>query len=151
KATSDSRPADPFALPWTPPATHAEPSRRSLTMPTTTDPAALRPEQIEAYHRDGYVVLPELFSRGDLDRVEAGMAELIDRSLAAGDYGHILELEPGSAEAGEPAVRRLFDPFLQHEAFRAIAADPRLIAALADLIGPDLDIQNSKLNMKPAH
>jgi ectoine hydroxylase-related dioxygenase (phytanoyl-CoA dioxygenase family) len=42
------------------------------------------------------------------------------------------------------------NPFEQHEAFRALATDDRILDRIESLIGPDFNLQHSKLNMKPA-
>jgi len=111
---------------------------------------SLSPEQVEHYHTEGYVVVENLFDANDLRKVDQTLEDLVEQALASKDYEHLMEFEPGTLESGEPAVRRLFDPFLQHQAFKQLATDPRIIHRIASLIGEDLWIQHSKLNMKPA-
>jgi ectoine hydroxylase-related dioxygenase (phytanoyl-CoA dioxygenase family) len=59
----------------------------------------------------------------------------------------ILELEPAE---GTAAPRRIFSPYDQHKAFRDLANDKRLVDAVESLIGRNINLQHSKLNMKPA-
>ncbi len=47
-------------------------------------------------------------------------------------------------------MRRILNPYERHEAFRATAHDPRIVDRVESLFGSDLDLQHSKLNMKPA-
>ncbi|MCP4855372.1 MAG: phytanoyl-CoA dioxygenase family protein [Fuerstiella sp.] len=62
----------------------------------------------------------------------------------------VLELEPESVD-GKRIPRRIYNPFLAHEGFRSIATHEKLLGCIEDLVGPHIDIQHSKLNMKPAH
>ena len=62
----------------------------------------------------------------------------------------MIELEPGAEGNGLPRLRRIIDPYERHEAFRAVAHDSRIVDRVESLLGPDLDLQHSKLNMKPA-
>ena len=108
---------------------------------------ALPRQLVDQYQLDGYVVVERLFSRDDLAPVEAAIRELTARALESPEaMKDILELEP----TGEPVPRRIFNPYDQHEAFRNLANDPRLVDAIESLIGPDINLQHSKLNMKPA-
>ena len=50
-----------------------------------------------------------------------------------------------------PAMGRQYHPFDRHLVFREMATDDRLLDCVQSLIGPDISLQHSKLNMKPAH
>src|SRR5687768_16489265 len=104
---------------------------------------ALSPDLIDHYQVEGYVVVERLFSRDDLGPVEAAILELTARALESPEaMKDILELVP----TGEPVPRRIFNPYDQHEAFNRLANDPRLVDAIESLIGPDINLQHSKLN-----
>jgi len=47
-------------------------------------------------------------------------------------------------------VRRIKEPFLHHAVFNKMAKRPRLIAALTALIGKNLRMHGSKINLKSA-
>lgn len=110
---------------------------------------SLTTEQVRRYHQDGYLVVPSLFNAGDLRGVDQTIRDLTKKAMASGDYSKILEVEPQPVN-GEHIPRRIYNPFEQHENFRALATDPRLLDCVASLIGDDIAIQHSKLNMKPA-
>lgn len=118
-------------------------------MTVATPPPSLNREQVEQYRREGYVVAPRLFDAGDLARADAAVQELIARAARDGNTQQVLELEPTPLD-GMPVARRVYNPFHAHETFRALATDPRILGRVASLIGPDLAVQHSKLNMKPA-
>ena len=108
-------------------------------------------EQIAHYRTEGYVVVESVFDRGDLAGVDDAINELTEQALAGGDNaGSILELEPEPVD-GRRVPRRIYNPFDQHEAFRNLALDVRVLDRIELLIGPDFNLQHSKLNMKPAH
>lgn len=105
--------------------------------------------QVKSYRTEGYVVVPSLFDAQDLKRIDETIREITRRSLTLDDYSGILEIEPEPVD-GEYVPRRIYNPFEQHEAFRGLATDERLMACIHSLIGPDVNIHHSKLNMKPA-
>jgi len=106
-------------------------------------------EQIEQYRNEGFIVVESLFDAGDMARVDATIQQMTDQALAGADFSKVLELEPQPVD-GKRVPRRIFNPYDQHETFRALAHDPRLLDKIESLIGGDFNLQHSKLNMKPA-
>lgn len=105
--------------------------------------------EVEFYHREGYLIVERLFERADLERVDATVSEMTERALSGGDFSKVLELEPEPVD-GRRVPRRIFSPFDQHETFQSLGSDPRLLDRVESLIGPNFNLQHSKLNMKPA-
>ena len=113
--------------------------------------SGLTEEQLTQYREEGFVVVPGLFDREDLRAAENAIDELTERAVKdSANLAEVLELEPEPVE-GRRVPRRLYNPFLAHEGFRSIATHEKLLGCIEDLIGPHIDIQHSKLNMKPAH
>tara|TARA_R110002111_G_scaffold144910_2_gene211218 strand:- start:10259 stop:11152 length:894 start_codon:yes stop_codon:yes gene_type:complete len=106
-------------------------------------------DQIEQYRTEGYVVVDSIFNQADLAAAGSAINELTERALSGDDDGSILELEPEPVQ-GKPVPRRIYNPFDQHEAFRGMATDARVLDRIESLIGADFNLQHSKLNMKPA-
>lgn len=117
-------------------------------MPAQTD-ATLTDVQVKHYRREGYLVMPQLFGPAALSRVDECVRSLTDAALSGADMDKVLELEPDPVD-GRRVPRRIFNPYDQHETFRDLATDPRLLGCIDCLIGPDYNLQHSKLNMKPA-
>jgi len=109
----------------------------------------LNADQIKQYRTEGYVVVDSIFSKDDLAAAGSAINELTERALSGDDDGSILELEPEPVN-GQPVARRIYNPFDQHEAFRGMATDARVLDRIESLIGADFNLQHSKLNMKPA-
>jgi ectoine hydroxylase-related dioxygenase (phytanoyl-CoA dioxygenase family) len=117
--------------------------------PLLMNAMTLTPEQIAHYRTEGYVVVVSVFDRADLAKIDATIDGLIGRALEGEDMSAILELEPEPLD-GSRVPRRIFSPYDQHPAFRELAHDARLLDRVESLIGPNFNLQHSKLNMKPA-
>jgi phytanoyl-CoA hydroxylase len=101
-----------------------------------TDLATLR----DSYQDQGFAVAERFF---DADYVKQ-LNNAIDEILDVPDITSVAELEPD--DAGVP--RRIWSPTKRHAAFERTVADPRLLDALEQLIGPDILFHYSKLHMK---
>jgi phytanoyl-CoA hydroxylase len=112
---------------------------------------ALSEADVEQYRTEGYVVAPRVFGPGDIARVDATIREMTANALSnpGEDMSKVLELEPEPVD-GERVPRRIYNPFDQHEVFRRLATDDRVLDRIESLIGPAFNLQHSKLNMKPA-
>lgn len=125
--------------------------RPKMNRESDMKPSGLTDEQLTHYRDEGFVVVPELFNREDLRAAEEAIEELTERAVNdPANLAEVLELEPEAVE-GRRVPRRIYNPFLAHEGFRSIATHEKLLGCIEDLIGPDIDVQHSKLNMKPAH
>ena len=114
-------------------------------------PQSLSDEQLTHYREEGFVVVPELFDSDDLRAAEDAIDDLAEQAVNdPANLAEVLELEPEPV-GGKRVPRRIYNPFLAHEGFRSIATDEKLLSPIEDLIGPNIDCQHSKLNMKPAH
>ena len=109
---------------------------------------ALNEEQIEHYRREGYLVLPEFFGRDVLERIDRTIDQITEDALRKEDYRDILEAEPQPLN-GRAVARRIYNPFDIHEEFRKMAMDERLLDCVESIVGPNINIHHSKLNMKP--
>ncbi|MBI3827476.1 MAG: phytanoyl-CoA dioxygenase family protein [Candidatus Rokubacteria bacterium] len=105
--------------------------------------------QRDAYQRDGFIVVPDLLGPAQLARLRRIIAELVAGAAAVDTHTAVYDLEPGHTRA-EPKVRRIKTPHEVHPAFYDVVRNPDVIAVLTALIGPDLRLHSSKLNMKSA-
>jgi ectoine hydroxylase-related dioxygenase (phytanoyl-CoA dioxygenase family) len=103
-----------------------------------------------AYRRDGFVVVPDLLGPAALQELRTIIAELVAASAAVTEHTAVYDLEPGHTPA-EPRVRRIKQPHKVHPAFDAVVRSAPVMAVLTELLGPDLRLHGSKLNMKAAH
>ena len=122
------------------------------TLPPTTNvrtPEALTPAQIASYREDGYLVLPGRVPKDIMDGIRAEIVRLQDiaRGMTASDDRIDLE---DSHTPQTPRVRRVKRPDRQSGPIADLMRSDHILAPVRDLIGPDLRLQTSKLNMKSA-
>jgi len=104
---------------------------------------------VQAYRRDGVIVVPEVLGKETLAQVRTVIAELVAGSANTLEHTDIYDLEPGHT-AEQPRVRRIKAPHKVHAIFDQIVRSPAVIDILTKLLGPGLRLHGSKLNMKSA-
>jgi phytanoyl-CoA hydroxylase len=104
---------------------------------------------VEAYRRDGVIVVPEVLDGGTLASVRQVIAELVAGAADVTEHTDIYDLEPGHTSE-HPRVRRIKTPHKVHPIFNEIVRSAPVIDILTKLIGPGLRLHGSKLNMKSA-
>jgi ectoine hydroxylase len=99
-------------------------------------------EQLDCYRRDGFVVLPDLL---DGDTVARCLARI--EHLAADDA---VRASPAAVlEPGGDDLRSLFAVHRTDPVFAALADDRRLVGVARQLLGSDVYVHQSRVNLKP--
>jgi len=96
---------------------------------------------LEAYDRDGFLVLPRL-----LDTKVARLNAELDRLAAAPE---IRALEETVREPDSGTVRSIFRVHALSEIFDRLVRDPRLLGAARQILGSDVYVHQSRVNLKP--
>jgi phytanoyl-CoA hydroxylase len=123
-------------------ARQAQRGKERLTMISEQD--------VQAYKRDGVIVVPDVLGADTLAEVRKVIAEVVAGSASTLEHTDVYDLEPGhTAEA--PKVRRIKAPQKVHPLFDEIVRSAAVLDILKKLIGPGLRLHGSKLNMKSAH
>lgn len=107
----------------------------------------LTTEQIDTFHRDGFLVLDAVLPPEQVATMDTHV-----RAIAAGETDFpvtSLEYEPGATDRHMESLRKInhccvYDPF-----FVEHARQPALLAAAVDLLGPDIKLFGDQLFMKP--
>lgn len=106
-------------------------------------------ELVRAYHADGYVIVSNLLDpvevvelRAVTDRIEAA-AEGLDTETPVYDFV--------TSPDGRTTIERIKKPHRIDPFYTALARHPRILAVLSALIGPNLRLSHSKINMKAAN
>ncbi len=102
---------------------------------------------IEIYRRDGYLVVPDVLNTGELRELQAVIDDWIARAASVDRHDDVYDLEPSHTRA-QPRVRRIKTPHKIDRRFNDLVRHPNVVAILSRLIGPDLRLHGSKLNMK---
>ncbi len=110
---------------------------------------ALTEDQKSFYDREGYVILEH---RIPMDVIEAIRDEItrfedVARTMTASDDK--LDLED-SHTAEDPRLRRIKLPHTQSDVVRDLMFSDHILAPARDLLGPDIRLHTTKLNMKKA-
>lgn len=99
------------------------------------------------YARQGYLVIPAVLASPALARLRAALASVMcgaRRLRYSTDKFLIIRGGDGARH-----VTRVRDPIRHHRAFRALAVDPHILDVVESLIGPDIQLQQSRLILKP--
>lgn len=114
-----------------------------------SDKTVVSDEQARVYREKGFIVVENIYSDTEIKEMTDALDSLVESAHGLTDHTDIIDLEPGH-QPDAPRVRRIKDPFLNHPVFNRMAKHPRLIAALKKLIGENLRMHGSKINLKSA-
>jgi ectoine hydroxylase-related dioxygenase (phytanoyl-CoA dioxygenase family) len=104
--------------------------------------------EIAAYRRDGFCLLPQVLTAGEIDALRRVTDGFVESARAVDANNDIYDLEDSHSPA-EPRVRRIKTPQLHHPEYAAAARHPKIVAVLRDLWGT-VRFDTGKLNMKSA-
>ncbi len=86
----------------------------------------LNEQQVQAYRRDGVVVVPDVLDSQSLARLRQVVAELVAGAASTTEHTDVYDLEPGHTPAS-PRVRRIKTPHKVHAAFDEVVRSPQVI------------------------
>lgn len=110
----------------------------------------LSQDQIDRYHRDGFLVVPDVISPAQVAGLRAATDALVAGAARVSAHDELYDLEPGHTPQA-PQVRRLKSPDRHHPAFAQVPHHPGILACLQQLWGGrGVRYDISKLNMKSA-
>jgi ectoine hydroxylase-related dioxygenase (phytanoyl-CoA dioxygenase family) len=112
-------------------------------------PATLlsRAEQRAAYEDNGYLVFPELLDADELATLRNALAEVLRESEGLTENNTRFSIT--RTDAGGYSVRRIFEPIAHHQAFHDLVLNPKILDVVENLIGPNIQLHHTKLNLKP--
>jgi phytanoyl-CoA hydroxylase len=106
-------------------------------------------DQVAAYRRDGFIRVDNALSPALLARVNAWVDGCVARARGVAASNEVYDLEDTHTPEA-PRVRRVKDPVARDPLFWEVIRDPGVIGPLQQLIGPNIRLFGSKLNMKSA-
>jgi phytanoyl-CoA hydroxylase len=109
----------------------------------------LSPSQQKTHYEDeGYLVFPELLDLAELARLRVALAEVLQE--AEGLTESNAKFSVVRSDDGERSVvRRIFSPIAHHPAFYDLIFNPKIVDVVENLVGPDIQLHHTKLNLKP--
>jgi len=109
----------------------------------------LTADQIFEYQRDGAIVVEGVVPDAMLARIRADIAAFEDEARGLSASNDRLDLED-SHTPERPRVRRIKRPDLISNAVRELLRSDEILALVRNLLGPDVRLHTTKLNMKSA-
>ncbi len=114
----------------------------------------LTQDEIDAFNRDGFLLLRNAVDAEQLAAMQAQFDDWVEESRRHEDnFGETIngkprfDLEPGH-NAAHPRLRRVNAPVEVGPAYRSAMENSRMTDAVADLIGPNVKFHHSKINSK---
>jgi ectoine hydroxylase-related dioxygenase (phytanoyl-CoA dioxygenase family) len=107
-------------------------------------------KQLEFYRENGYIVVENVVDAATRQAMKAVIADLIGKAKGLTTHNDIYDLEPSHTPAN-PRVRRIKKPTQVHPVFDQLVKSAPMVAILKALLGPDVRLHGSKLNMKDPH
>jgi ectoine hydroxylase-related dioxygenase (phytanoyl-CoA dioxygenase family) len=112
-------------------------------------------ERVDAFRRDGYIVVPDAVTPAQLAALRAEIDGWVEASRAhRAPFGPpCVDGRPRFDMGAEhtvdrPALRRINNPSEISDAYLDVMRDSRMTDMVADLIGPDVKFHHCKINLK---
>jgi ectoine hydroxylase-related dioxygenase (phytanoyl-CoA dioxygenase family) len=110
----------------------------------------LSSEQIAFYEDQGYLVLEDRIPSAIIESIRKEIARFVEEARGMTESNDRLDLE-NSHTPDNPRLRRIKLPHTISEVMRDLLYSDHVLAPVRDLIGPDIRLHTTKLNMKSAN
>jgi ectoine hydroxylase-related dioxygenase (phytanoyl-CoA dioxygenase family) len=109
----------------------------------------LSTEQVDSYKKNGYLGVEGVFSASELDDLKRVTEEFVDQSRDHTEHTDVFDLDFGAGHSKEtPKLRRIKNPHAHHAVYDAALRKPELLDILEGVLGPNIRMHHTKLNMK---
>jgi phytanoyl-CoA hydroxylase len=109
----------------------------------------LSQQYVDDYRNKGFTCVQECISPTSLSALRDEVDAITGRSSVASHDAERVEMEPGQTPEGNK-IRRIYEPCEYYACFRDFAESTEILDAVEQLVGADILLHYSKLNMKPA-
>ena len=104
---------------------------------------------IKHYHEFGYVIVDGLLNAQEVNELRAVTDRIVASAAGLSDETPVFDFESRAAGAA-PAIQRIKKPHRVDPFYASLMRHPRILEILKALIGPDIRLNHSKINMKAA-
>lgn len=111
--------------------------------------AVLSKEQVASYRELGYLALPGHLPSDIVDEANREIERLSEHASQIAQSDELIDLED-THTPDQPRIRRIKRPDLQSRFFDQLMRSDRILGPARELIGPDIRMHTTKLNMKQA-
>lgn len=116
-------------------------------------PKQLTCEQLEAYHRDGYIAVEDLVSSKEVDELGRRLREYSHDGRPPGEIRIQVEprVERGELKVDHPGdgIRKVGNLVQGDDLYRALGLHENIVGIIEQILGPDIKIFRNDLLMKP--
>ncbi|MEV8480252.1 ectoine hydroxylase [Streptomyces sp. NPDC051173] len=105
-------------------------------------PGPIGTAELEGYDRDGFLTVDQLLGPYEVARYRAELDRLIADPAVRADERAVIE--PKSQD-----VRSVFEVHRISEVFAALVRDPRVVGRARQILGSDVYVHQSRINVKP--
>ncbi|MAE67285.1 MAG: hypothetical protein CMJ18_23735 [Phycisphaeraceae bacterium] len=122
----------------------------------TAPPKTLSSEQMDHFRREGYVIIENLYTQDEIDRMHQLRLQVEKEAEGRTDGyardGGEYNIEPLVTDptGRTVALRKIQEVFKSEPSFREVAANVRILDIVEDMIGRPIYYHSSKLMCKPA-
>jgi ectoine hydroxylase-related dioxygenase (phytanoyl-CoA dioxygenase family) len=99
------------------------------------------------YRQNGYLLVEKVLDPSTRVRMKEVIAELVAKAKGVAQHNDVYDLEPTHTPEA-PRVRRIKKPHVVNPIFWDFAKSPPLLEVVRKLLGPNIRLHGSKLNMK---
>jgi ectoine hydroxylase-related dioxygenase (phytanoyl-CoA dioxygenase family) len=109
--------------------------------------AVITAKDVEFYRENGYLLVENVFDAATLARIRTVIAGLVAKAAGVKTHNDIYDLEPTHTPEN-PRVRRIKTPHKVDPYFMEVVKQPVMTSILKALLGKDVRLHGSKLNVK---
>lgn len=112
-------------------------------------PVTATSERKAFYEQNGYLTVPQLLGPPEVEELRVALSQVLVEAEGLQASNDKFALSAPAPGTGHRYVKRVFNPIARHEAFKELVSHPRILDVVEELIGPDITLQQTKLNLKP--
>ncbi len=112
----------------------------------------LSPEQVALYQEHGFLHIPEVFNAEEIDALDRDLEQLVSEwaMTSPGWSGPWRRVYMDEATEKSSKLTAMHDLHLYSRAWMHAVTHPSLTTAVAQLIGPNVELHHSTMHIKPA-
>lgn len=116
-------------------------------MSTTTN--KLTDQQIADYRKNGFIGVNDIFSEDEVAQLVEVTEKFVQQSAELTEHSEMFDLDFAAGHSPEsPNFRRIKEPHVHHPVYEAAMRKEGLLDIIEQLIGPNIKLHHTKLNMK---